>query len=391
MALNINTNIASLSVQNSLNRTTDAVNTTMSRLSSGLRINSAKDDAAGMQIASRLTTQIKGMSVAIRNAGNAISIVQTAEKSLGESATQLQRMRELTLQAKNGNYGAKDRAALDAEFQQRIQEVQRASESVKFGTDLNLLDGSAGVMMFQVGANAGESERISLSLSESFSAEALFLAPEDVALAAPSTTSSGSTAVTKGEYMPLSIDGTGSRNTSAKLIADPVLEKAIADAKAELGTAKVALEALPAPKDPTDAAAADTMAYVAQQQEVKTKEEAVKQAAIASHKDLSSRKALNDEAINENLDTTLKAIDAALDKINATRADLGAKQNRFSSAIQNLTSMVQNATASRGQIQDVDYAAETAELTKQQTLQQATIAVLAQANQLPAAILKLLQ
>ena len=143
MALTVNTNVASLSVQRNLNRSSDAVSTSMARLSSGLRINSAKDDAAGMQIASRLTTQIKGMTVAARNAGNAISIAQTAEGALQESTNNLQRMRELAIQSKNGDNSQKERDALNSEFNQSVQELTRLSKSTTFGGGLKLLDGSA--------------------------------------------------------------------------------------------------------------------------------------------------------------------------------------------------------------------------------------------------------
>lgn len=395
MALTINTNVASLSVQNSLSISSDAVNTTMSRLSSGLRINSAKDDAAGMQIASRLTTQIRGMTVAIRNAGNAVSIAQTVEGAMDKSASQLQRMRELTIQAQNGNNGPKERVALDSEFAQNLAELTRASKSVTFGADLNLMDGSAGTLTFQVGANAGENEKISLSLNENFSTESLFAANKNVAGAPEDATTTGSIAITAGEYTTLKIDGSGSRKTTG----DDVLEAAAKDTKAAVELLQTELAALPAPAPvvvtppggtapPIDPNAA---AYDAKKAEIVIAQEASDLADTALKADLKAKKPLIDKAISENLDSTLRAIDTALQKINSARADLGAKQNRFISTISNLTNMVQNATAARGQIQDVDYAADTAELTKQQILQQASTAILAQANQLPAAILKLLQ
>ncbi|MDY7560754.1 flagellin [Pseudomonas sp. 10B1] len=395
MALTINTNTASLSVQNSLSQSSDSVNTTMSRLSSGLRINSAKDDAAGMQIASRLTTQIRGMTVAIRNAGNAISIAQTAEGAMDKSASQLQRMRELTIQSQNGNNGPKERIALNAEFKQNLEELTRASKSVTFGGDLNVMDGSAGTLTFQVGANAGSNEKISLSLSDDFSSESLFVAAKNVAGVQEDATTTGSKGIVAGEYTAFSIDGKGSRKTTG----DDVLEAAVADKTKALDLLREELAALPIPPAPAvtppggtppapDPAAA---AYEAKLAEVAAAQEEKNVADAALKVDLDKKKPLIDKAISDNLDSTLKAIDAALQKINSARAELGAKQNRLTSTISNLTNMVHNATFSRGQIQDVDYAAETAELTKQQILQQASTAILAQANQLPAAILKLLQ
>lgn len=380
MALNLNTNVASLHVQDNLNRASDTVNTTMARLSSGLRINSAKDDAAGMQIASRLTTQIRGMTQAIRNAGDAISIAQSAEKGMNETTGQLQRMRVLTVQAQNGSNGPQDRAALNAEFQQALQEISRSSRSVKFGTDMNLMDGSAGILTFQVGANAGADEKISLSLSQDFSSESLFTATKGAAEVLPGATTTGSKAIVEGEYMPLAIDGTGSRNTppiDPNRVPDPIKAQSLADAKVALKDAKDKLA--PSPTDQTLIDAVDNA------------QKAVDAAQQAVDDDMPPSKELIDQAVTDNLDATLKAIDAALEKINAARADIGAKQNRLQATISNLTSMVQNNTSARGRIQDVDYAADTAELTKSQTLQQASIAILAQANQLPAAVLKLLQ
>ncbi|MDB6049977.1 MAG: Flagellin [Pseudomonas sp.] len=395
MALTINTNTASLSVQNSLSLASDAVNTTMSRLSSGLRINSAKDDAAGMQIASRMTTQIRGMTVAIRNAGNAVSIAQTVEGAMDKSASQLQRMRELTIQAQNGNNGPKERVALNSEFAQNLAELTRASKSVTFGADLNLMDGSAGTLTFQVGANAGENEKISLSLMDDFSAEAMFAAAKNVAGVPEDATTTGSKAITAGEYTPFKIDGSGSRKTTG----DEVLEAAKKTTQEALDVLKQELAALPMPAPPVATPPGGTApppdpnaaAYDAKKAEVAVAEDAYDVADKALKADLATKKPLIDKAISDNLDSTLRAIDAALQKINSARADVGAKQNRFISTISNLTNMVQNAKAARGQIQDVDYAADTAELTKQQILQQASTAILAQANQLPAAILKLLQ
>ncbi|MGV8862249.1 MAG: flagellin [Pseudomonas sp.] len=385
MALTVNTNVASLSVQRNLNRSSDAVSTSMARLSSGLRINSAKDDAAGMQIASRLTTQIKGMTVAARNAGNAISIAQTAEGALQESTNNLQRMRELAIQSKNGDNSQKERDALNSEFNQSVQELTRLSKSTTFGGGLKLLDGSAGTMTFHVGANVGRTEEISLSLSDDFSAESLFIAAKSAAAVLGDDKTTGSVEVVKGEYTALAIDGRGSRN----LLPINVTEKMTDDAlqkNTALAAAESALGAIDAVADPA--------AYTAQQAAVATaKTEADGATTIlkdATELDKKS-KPLNDQAMADNIEATIISIDKALETIDAARSNLGAKQNRFASTISNLNNMVKNTTAARGQIEDVDFASETAELTKQQTLQQASTAVLAQANQLPAAVLKLLQ
>ncbi|MDZ5740232.1 flagellin domain-containing protein [Pseudomonas asiatica] len=292
MALTVNTNTTSLGVQKNLNRASDALATSMTRLSSGLKINSAKDDAAGLQIATRMTSQIRGQTMAIKNANDGISIAQTAEGAMQEQTNMLQRMRELALQARNDSNSFKDRDALNGEFQAMLKEINRVSAS----TELNgkkLLSGAAGTMTFQVGSNGGSDNQINITLS-----------------AAMDSSTGG----------VLSALGTSGASTIA-MSAD-------------------------------DAAAASS--YDAQFQNVIT------------------------------------AIDDALQGINTTRADLGAAQNRLTSTINNLQNVNENAEAARGRVQDTDFAAETAQLTKQQTLQQASTSVLAQANQLPSAVLKLL-
>jgi flagellin len=282
MALTVNTNVASLNVQKNLSKASDALSTSMTRLSSGLKINSAKDDAAGLQIATRITSQIRGQTMAIKNANDGISIAQTAEGALQESTNILQRMRELAVQSRNDSNSADDRTALNKEFTQMSEELTRIANSTNLNGK-NLIDGSASTMTFQVGSNTGDANQITLTLSASFDADTL---------------------------------GVGSAITIAG----------------------------------SDSAAAEA-----------------------------------------NFSAALDAIDSALSTINSTRADLGAAQNRLTSTISNLQNINENASAALGRVQDTDFAAETAQLTKQQTLQQASTSVLAQANQLPSAVLKLLQ
>lgn len=384
MALTVNTNVASLSVQSNLNRASESVSTTMARLSSGLRINSAKDDAAGMQIASRLTTQIKGMTVAARNANDGISIIQTAEGALKESASILQRMREIAVQAKSGSNSQDDRDALNSEFQELTDELTRKAQSTTFGTGLKLLDGSAGILTFHVGANTGPAEQINVSLSGDFTANSLFKATKAVPAVAADATTTGLQETKVGEYSRFTIDSTGKRNILA--LADTKQEaKAVKDADAKLKVAQAALKTVDKNDGAAVQAAADAVATARSDFDTATAAYSAKIDANAA------TKALNDTAMGDNIGASMDAIDKALQTINSAVADLGAKQNRLTSTVSNLRNTIQNAIASRGQIQDVDYAAETSELTKNQTLQQASTAILAQANQLPAAILKLLQ
>ncbi len=383
MSLTVHTNNASLSVQRNLNRSSDALSTSMARLSSGLRINSAKDDAAGLQIANRLTMQVRGLSVAAQNANDGISIAQTAEGAMKEMTNILMRMRDLSVQAKNGNYDDKSRDSMNKEFQEMQQELTRISKDTKFGSGLRLLDGSAGTLTFHVGANTGSSEEISLVLNRDMSAESL-LKPGKAIAPSPAVagSTSGSVGVNEGEYVPLSIDGKGHRNTSGLIVEDPTLG---AEAATKEGELKVAKEALSASTS-TDSAVLQPL-----QDAVTAASSAFAVAKDAVVTDMRSRQALNDRAKGDNIDHVINTLTDAIGRIDDATAELGAKQNRLAATVANISNVIQNVSVSRGRILDVDFAAETAEMTKQQTLQQASTAILAQANQLPAAVLKLLQ
>jgi flagellin len=305
-----------------------------------------------------------------------MAIIQTAEGALDQTMNNLQRMRDLAVQAANGDKGPKERDALNAEFLKLNAEMSRTAKGTTFGAELKLLDGSAGELSFQIGANVGATEKISLTLDKSFTAEALFAAHQDKPLVAADATTSGAVAITKGEYTPLSIDGSGARNL-VNTVTDAMKDD-VGTATTELKVAQATFNAIQAPVQ-TDI---DTLNAAK-----KKLSDAEKVLGDAQKSD----DVLNRPARIENIEYTIQTIDRALSQINSARADLGANQNRMMSAMENLNNMVKNAEASRGQIQDVDFAAETAELTKQQTLQQASTAILAQANQLPAAVLKLLQ
>jgi len=269
----INTNMLSLNAQRNLSSSQTSLATALQRLSSGLRINSAKDDAAGLAISERFTAQIRGLNQAVRNANDGISLAQTAEGAMAEVTNNLQRIRELAVQSANATNSASDRASLQAEVDQLLEEIDRVADQTTFnGTAL--LDGSFTSAVFQVGANAGETITVAVTIDANVAA--LFAASPDVS--------------------------------------------SVAGATAAIGN-----------------------------------------------------------------------VDLALDSINSARAEFGAIQNRFSSVIANLTTAAENLTASRSRIQDADFAAETAALTRAQILQQAGIAILAQANAAPQNVLALLQ
>ncbi len=404
MALTVNTNVASLNAQRNLGSSSNSLATSLERLSSGSQINSAKDDAAGLQISNRLTSQINGLGVATKNANNGISIAQTAEGALQESTTILQRMRDLALQAANGSNGDSERDALNSEVTELKKELDRISNTTAFGGK-KLFDGSFGTETFQVGSAANEA--ISLKLDEtstkSLRSDAISsgsIATADVAGA--TAAASGAVAVSF-TIAAGSADGTdrvftiSSEFASGATVTEQVqnLATAINDANigvgafiaddgsinvvtnADLGTADGELSI--AFSSGATAAAAETAAEAGGT--------AVTLASVAAT-DAEVRDI--DITSAEGAQKAVYIIDAALESIDSQRASLGAAQNRFDSTISNLQNVSENASAARGRIQDTDYAAETANLTKNQILQQAGTAILAQANQLPQAVLSLL-
>jgi flagellin len=274
MALTINTNVASLNAQRNLGTSQLALNKSMQRLSSGLRINSAKDDAAGLAISDRMTSQVRGLNQAARNANDGISMAQTAEGALQETTNILQRVRELAVEGGNDSNGTDDRTSIDAEITQLTDELTRISTSTKFnGT--TLLDGSLDAT-FQIGADSGTDQVISIAVSQDFSASGL------------------------------------------------------------------SVDALTV-------------------------------------------------ATNSDAQDAIDAVDAALTLVDTTRGDLGAIQNRFESTISNLNNVSENISAARSRILDADIAQETSSMTKNNILQQAGVAILAQANQAPQLALSLLK
>lgn len=280
MTLFVNTNVSALNAQRQLFNSTNGLNTSFERLSSGFRINRAADDAAGLQITDRLTSQIQGLNQAVRNANDAISLVQTAEGALGETTTALQRIRQLAVQAQNGINSSADRLALQKEVSALKTEITRIATDTQFNKT-NLLDGTYSAS-FLVGANGGQTISVNLS--------------------------AGNLTGITGNF---SAAGVG-------------------------------------------LAANDTVATLT------------------------------------GASSVLTNVDAALSAIGGVRADLGALQNRFQSTIRNLANISENVSAARSRIKDTDFATETAELTRNQIIQQASTTVLSQANQRPQAALQLL-
>jgi len=505
MAQVINTNVLSLNAQRNLSRTQGDLATALQRLSSGLRINSAKDDAAGLAISERFTTQIRGINQAIRNANDGISLAQTSESALGELTNNLQRIRELAVQSANSTNSAADRVALDQEVQQRLAEIERIGQQTSFN-GLKVLDGTFGSSQFQVGANVGET--ITINLSQGVKASQIGQIAQGTsgvevttaALSGTATLQVGSgQATTVGISVQGTEDGQSAGSAYAKVAA---INSASVPGLTATATNNINLDIAAT----TGTAALDTYSLTingtvvfggydqeangvltAQQitdginaQSSNTGVSAVLvggslRLTAADGRDINIGQDLGGAAgggitagtagapvvngvtyldgtigtvanatafsvdataVNggtvtltaaENivltgdgdllgfatanatfaLDTTtiastnvttvtaandtIQRIDAALTSVSSLRSTFGAIQNRFESTIANLTAISENLSASRSRIQDADFAAETAALTRAQILQQAGVAILAQANAAPQTALALLQ
>ena len=398
----INTNTISLNAQRNLQTNSASLATTIQRLSSGLRINSARDDAAGLAISERFSTQIRGLNVAVRNANDGISLAQTAEGGLSEVGNNLQRIRELAVQSANATNSQSDRDALNAEVSQLIDEVDRVAKQAEFnGT--KLLDGSFLGQLFQVGANAGQA--IAIQSTANAKADSLGGATFDAIAATGVATGTATAAAT--------ITGIEVTDSLGNAVAIDDVEVAIGDTGADV-TAKIAA-AINAKIGETGLFAEVDGTGI----DFSSVRESVNSSgafagytidfgavsSTAAGITLGSAPAANSTSPTSNpvyldaLDISsvkgagqaLAIIDKALTTVNSARADLGAVQNRFQSVVANLNTNSENLTASRSRIRDADYAKETAELTRTQILQQAGTALLAQANQIPQNVLSLLR
>ncbi|PZU29447.1 MAG: flagellin [Stenotrophomonas sp.] len=394
MAQVINTNIMSLNAQRNLNTSGSSLATSIQRLSSGLRINSAKDDAAGLAISERFTTQIRGLDVATRNANDGISLAQTAEGAMVEIGNNLQRIRELAVQSSNATNSSTDREALNSEVNQLLKEIDRVSNQTNFnGT--KLLDGTFSGALFQVGADAGQTIGINSIVDSNIDAlgRAGFAATQTstAALASGAATSAGSIGGMKVnnidiEAVKVAVGDTGT-DVSKKMAA------AINEKMDQTGVyaavdkdGKLTMTSVKAGKDFTftDATKTDAAGL--------TYSGAGIVAGTVAANAANGTKFLKDLDISSvaGSQQALEIVDKALTAVNSSRADMGAIQNRFSSTISNLSTTSENLSASRSRIRDADYAKETAELTRNQILQQAGTAMLSQANSSTQSVLSLL-
>lgn len=379
MAVNVNTNVSAMTAQRYLNNATNDLNNSMERLSSGTKINSAKDDAAGLQISNRLTAQTRGLDVAMRNANDGISIAQTAEGAMGESTNILQRMRDLSLQAANGSNTDQDRSSIQEEVHALSDELNRIAETTSFG-GRRLLNGTFGESAFQIGANAGEAiliELTSVRADDSRMGGQRFVS--EIGKGADWGVSAGKSdmklefTTQKGEMVSININAkTGDDIEELATYINGQSDKISAsvgdEGKLQLFVAEPSIQG-----------------------------ELTVSGNLASELGLAG--GVGTKATVDKLDVTsvgdaqvsIGVIDSALAYIDRERADLGAKQNRLGHSINNLSNIQENVSASNSRIKDTDFAKETTNMTKAQILQQSSTSILAQAKQLPNAALTLLQ
>ncbi|HGS4525424.1 TPA: flagellin [Vibrio cholerae] len=379
MTINVNTNVSAMTAQRYLTKATGELNTSMERLSSGNRINSAKDDAAGLQISNRLTAQSRGLDVAMRNANDGISIAQTAEGAMNESTSILQRMRDLALQSANGTNSASERQALNEESVALQDELNRIAETTSFG-GRKLLNGSFGEASFQIGSSSGEAIIMGLTSvraddfrmgGQSFIAEQ----PKTKEWGVPPTARDLKFEFTKkdGEAVVLDImakDGDDIEELATYINGQTDLFKASVDqeGKLQIFVAEPNIEG-----NFNISGGLATELGLNGGPGVKTTVQDIDITSVGGSQN------------------AVGIIDAALKYVDSKRADLGAKQNRLSHSISNLSNIQENVEASKSRIKDTDFAKETTQLTKSQILQQAGTSILAQAKQLPNSAISLLQ
>lgn len=398
--MRIQTNVNSLNAYRNLSNTNKKMSGSMEKLSSGFRINRAADDAAGLAISEKMRGQVSGLDQAVRNAQDSNSMIQTAEGALNESHQILQRMRELSVQSANDTNTAEDRAEIQAEVDQLAQEISRIADNTEFNTQ-NLLDGTFENTVFQIGANEGQNIELSV---DNMDAKALNVQGEVYEAQAVTDVTNVEVASLNGEALDITYTALGDANADA--VENTTAEW---DEASNTITVTLAQEA----GDGTDAGAitatdSDVMAALESVQgeagiEVSsdgTVEDTTAITALPGDTSIAEADWVLDEEASEALgidvstqasaDAAISTIDAAIESVSSQRSELGAVQNRLEHTIANLEVASENLTAAESRIRDVDMAKEMTNFSKQQILEQAGTAMLAQANQAPQSVLQLL-
>jgi len=375
MAINVNTNVSAMTAQRYLNQAADGQQKSMERLSSGYKINSAKDDAAGLQISNRLNAQSRGLDMAVKNANDGISIAQVAEGAMNESTNILQRMRDLSLQSANGSNSKAERVAIQEEVTALNDELNRIAETTSFGGN-KLLNGTYGTQSFQIGADSGEAVMLSMGNlrsdtsamgGKSYAAEE----GKDASWTVGEKTEFKMSYTNKqGEEKELSIsakqgDDIEQLATYINGQNDDVKASVGEDGKLQVFASSQKVEG-----------------------DVEFSGNLADELGFGGPKDVTVKDI--DVTTVAGSQEAVAVIDGALKSVDSQRASLGAFQNRFNHAISNLDNINENVNASKSRIKDTDYAKETTAMTKSQILQQASTSILAQAKQSPSAALSLL-
>ena len=374
MAINVNTNVSAMTAQRYLNQAAEGQQKSMERLSSGYKINSAKDDAAGLQISNRLNAQSRGLDMAVKNANDGISIAQVAEGAMNESTNILQRMRDLSLQSANGSNSRSERVAIQEEVTALNDELNRIAETTSFGGN-KLLNGTYGTQSFQIGADSGEAVMLSMGNlrsdtsamgGKSYSAED----GKDASWAVGDNTELKMTYTNKqGEEKELTINA--KQGDDIEQLATYINGQS-EDVKASVGE-DGKLQVFAATQKVTG--------------DVEFSGNLAGEIGFGDAKDVTVKDI--DVTTVAGSQEAVAIIDGALKSVDSQRASLGAFQNRFNHAISNLDNINENVNASKSRIKDTDYAKETTAMTKSQILQQASTSILAQAKQSPSAALSL--
>ncbi|MBY7908968.1 flagellin [Vibrio fluvialis] len=376
MAVNVNTNVSAMTAQRYLNSATSAQQSSMERLSSGYRINSAKDDAAGLQISNRLNVQSRGLDVAVRNANDGISIAQTAEGAMNETTNILQRMRDLSLQSSNGSNSKSERVAIQEEVTALNDELNRIAETTSFGGN-KLLNGTFATKSFQIGADNGEA--VMLSLNNMRSDNRMMGGTSYKAENAKDkdwSVQSGANDLT----ITLNDKFGGEKTIEINAKAGDDIEELATYINGQTDMVKASVDEDGKLQLFTDNNKVDGKASFG--------------GSLAGELGMQEGKGITVDTIDVTsvggAQQSVAVVDAALKFVDSHRAELGAFQNRFNHAINNLDNINENVNASKSRIKDTDFAKETTALTKSQILGQASSSVLAQAKQAPQAALALL-
>jgi flagellin len=377
----INTNMSANIASNAMTRNERSMSSTMERLSTGIRINSAKDDAAGLAISSKMTSQINGLNQAVRNANDAISMIQVAEGAMKEVTNMFQRMRELAVQSISDSNTSSDRTALNNEYKQLSAEVQRVAGNTQWnGT--NILDGDRTSTTFQIGANASQTIDVNFgTLGANITSSVAYALASSPAAATNTIDFTGT--FKDGDTIAFTTDA-GNEVTIAvdSTIAGPLNSATGSNGSlTEVGTLATT-------------EAGNVIATIASGNLVITATTDDKAFSISSVSvGRGTQEAVNVTSITSSAlaNTALGVLDTAINNVNSTRAGLGASMSRLEYASDNLQNVAQNTASARSRVLDADYAAETTELARTQIIQQASTAMLAQANQSQQAVLSLLR